>query len=89
MEGDDGTEDPVAESKDTKKKDKPKQEQDPSEPVVLPNRILKRIEKRKRKKLELRQRQKLVKFEKIDYTKLNDDQIAQKYLKIYPDRTEE
>ena len=55
----------------------------------LPNRILKRIEKRKRKKLELRQRQKMVKFEKIDYDKLNDDQIAEKYKRVYPEKTED
>jgi hypothetical protein len=74
-----------------KKKDKLKNElqTDTSEPAELPARILKRIEKRKRKKLELRVRQKLVKFEKIDYDKLNDEQIALKYQRIYPDKTAE
>lgn len=29
------------------------------------------------------------KFEKIDYGKLNDEQIAEKYKRIYPDKTDE
>ena len=55
----------------------------------LPNRIIKRIEKRKRKKKELRQRQKEAKFEKIDFSKQTDEQIADKYQRAYPEKTEE
>ena len=55
----------------------------------LPNRIQKRIEKRKRKKSELRQRQKEMKFEKIDFAKQSDESITQKYKKAYPDKTDE
>ena len=79
----------MSEKKEKKKKKAKIEPSADGEPVELPARILKRIEKRKRKKLELRQRQKMAKIDKIDYDKLNDDQIAEKYKRIYPDKTED
>ena len=59
--------------KEKKKKEKIKEDDD----TPLPNRILKRLEKRKRKKAELRANQKMMKVQqKIDFEKQNDSEIA-------------
>ena len=70
--------------KEKKKKEKIKEDDD----TPLPNRILKRLEKRKRKKAELRANQKVMKVQqKIDFEKQNDSEIAQIYSKLYPERS--